>query len=171
MASCRRLGYTPAMARIGLVLMCALFTLLAADAFADIPPTAAICPTPTGGWADTCFYTDSTVCPCGVNACARGADDQGYCEDRFGCGTTSCTDNQGCGSQQFCEPDTLESCGCSTDANHCFFYCAAGPAPTPTPAPVPQNPAPTVSNQNALLLGAALLLAGMWSVRRVARRR
>ena len=33
------------------------------------------------------------------------------------------------------------------------------------------NPAPAVSNRNAVFMGAALLLAGLWSVRRIARRR
>ena len=33
------------------------------------------------------------------------------------------------------------------------------------------NPAPAVSNHTAVFIGAALLLAGLWSVRRVARRR
>ncbi|MGH3053913.1 MAG: hypothetical protein ACRDL7_02925 [Gaiellaceae bacterium] len=33
------------------------------------------------------------------------------------------------------------------------------------------KPAPAVSDRNAFFVGAALLLAGLWSVRRVARRR
>ena len=34
-----------------------------------------------------------------------------------------------------------------------------------------RNPAPAVSHRNAFFIGVALLLSGLWSVRRLARRR
>ena len=51
--------------------------------------------------------------------------------------------------------------------------CASGFCQTPETSGtcVRVNPAPAVSNYTAAFIGSALLLAGLWSVRRVSRRR
>jgi hypothetical protein len=62
-------------------------------------------------------------------------------------------------------PHNLADTDPCTDSRQCAStLCNGGVCAT-------ANPAPAVSNHNAVVIAAGLLLAGLWSVRRVARRR
>ena len=61
--------------------------------------------------------------------------------------------------------------GCSGDGQCASGFCQFSVGPKEVGTCVQRNPAPAVSNATAGFIGAVLLFAGLWSVRRVARRR
>ncbi len=74
-----------------------------------------------------------------------------------------------CGLNGFCGLADGQKCDANSEcaSGFCQFPLVDPPAGTC----VERNPAPAASTHTTILMGTGLLLAGMWSVRRVARRR
>ena len=133
-----------------------------------------------------CTGADGNACTCQPQCSGTVPNCQDNCPPGQVCtGTT----NNPCSCQE--APPTPTPTPTSTPTP------TATPTPTPTPTPtliplgdactgnsqqcvgglcnggicVQRDPAPAVSNHTAVFVGAALLLAGLWSVRRLARRR
>ncbi len=94
------------------------------------------------------------------------------CDYTCTCGPSSCG-NCGIGG----DPGMVDCCVPAAQATDSCAYadgfcpgCASGFL-THGWSCVPNRPAPTVSGRNTIVTGAGLLLLGLWSVRRVARRR
>ena len=60
--------------------------------------------------------------------------------------------------------------GCDTNSSCASGFCQF-PDPVPRGTCVTRNPAPAVSDYTVVFIGTVLLMLGLWSVQRVARRR
>jgi hypothetical protein len=81
-----------------------------------------------------------------------------------------------CNSSDFaCSPGgrclNADGIPCDDKLDCASGFCQPTMPPLPSGICVTRNPAPAASTHTTMLMGAALLLAGLWSVRRVARRR
>ena len=145
------------MTRLGLAVLVVLIGMGAGQALGGpIGP-------PCTGCNDGFYYTGS-----GCMECTGGAN--------YDCGPGSYRTGRAC-LECIGESDTQTCAICGNGGVN--YQCPAGKAKigsacsgtSSSDTQVCGTLAPAVSNQNALLLGAALLLAGLWSVRRLPRPR